>query len=255
MKYAQLIIGLLAGTAIGGTVVASTGTPAGATADAETIKKIVREVISEEPKLIMESVQKFQMSQQKKQAEGASEAMKDSAVQEKVYNDPNAASHGPKDSKRVMAEFFDYNCGACKYMFKSIDELIKKDKTVRVVFHEYPIFGPVSEMNSKIGLAVNRLYAEKYYDFHVKMMTHEGRVDDKVAYGYAKDLGMDVEKLQAEVAKPELNAILENNRQLGDTLQIQGTPTLTIGTEVVQHALSFTDLESKLNGNSAPKKD
>ncbi len=65
MKYAQLIMGLLIGTALGGTVVASTGVAPGGAADPEAIKQIVRDVISQEPKLILDSVQKYQMDAQK----------------------------------------------------------------------------------------------------------------------------------------------------------------------------------------------
>jgi protein-disulfide isomerase len=247
LKYAQLVIGLLAGTAIGGSVVASTGaSPLGAAGagDAEGVRKIVREVIMAEPKLILDSVQKFQMEQQKQQAGSASDALKNPDVRKQIYNDPNAASFGPKDSKRVVAEFFDYNCGACKMMFKSLDQLTKKDKAARVVFHEYPIFGPVSETNSKLGIAVNRLYPEKYFDFHAKMMTHEGRVDEKVALDYAKSLGMDADKLKAESEKKEVADILDANRALGAKIGIQGTPTLAVGDEIVPHAMS---LEAKLN--------
>ncbi len=255
MKYAQLIIGLLAGTAIGGTVIASTGAPTSMVGgDSESIKKIVREVIMAEPKLILDSVQKYQLSQQKQQAAGASEMLKDPTVRNLVFNDPNAAHHGPKDSKRVVVEFFDYNCGACKMTFKSIDALVKKDKTVRVVFHEYPIFGPVSDANSKLGFAVNRLYEDKYYEFHTKLMTHEGRVDEKIILDYAKGLGMDTEKLKAEAAKKEIEDLLLAARELGTTLNIQGTPTLAIGDEIIPHGLSPEDLEARVNAAYAEKK-
>jgi len=255
MKYAQLIIGLLAGTAIGGSVVASTGAPVSLVGgDSDSVKKIVREVIMAEPKLIIESVQKFQVDQQKQQAAGASEVLKDPAIRELVFNDRNAAHHGPKDSKRVVVEFFDYNCGACKMMFKSIDQLVQKDKTVRVVFHEYPIFGPVSDANSKLGFAVNRLYEDKYYEFHTKLMTHEGRVDEKIVLGYAKDLGMDVEKLKADAATKEVADLLVAARELGQKLNIQGTPTLVIGEELVPHGMSFEDLQARVNAAYSEKK-
>jgi len=254
MKYAQLIIGLLAGTAIGGSVIAATGSTAGTARDAESIRQIVREVIAAEPKLIMESVQKFQMEAQKNQAANASQALNDADVRAQVFNDPNAATYGPKDSKRVLVQFFDYNCGACKFMFKSTDALVKKDKAARIVFHEYPIFGPSSEANARIGLAVNRLSPEKYYDFHVKMMTAAQRVDEKMALTFASEIGLDEAKVKAEAAKPEVSAILESNRKLGEKLNIQGTPTLVVGDEVIPHALSFEDLEDRFE-KAAPQED
>jgi protein-disulfide isomerase len=247
MKYAHLIIGLLAGTAIGGSVVASTGAGiVGGSADPEAVRAIVREVIMAEPKLIMDSVQKFQMDQQKQAMSGANEALKDEAVKNQIFNDPTAGSVGPRDSKRVVAEFFDYNCGACKNVFKEIEKVVKKDPSVRVVFHEYPIFGPMSDANAKIGIAVNRLYPEKYFDFHTKMITHEGRVDEKVALGYVKDLGMDANKVKAETTSKEVGEILEANRKLGEKLQVRGTPTMVFLNEVVPHGMDAADLEARL---------
>jgi protein-disulfide isomerase len=251
MKYAQLLIGLLAGTALGGSVIAGTGiSPSGSAplGDAEATKQIVRDVIMNEPKLIIESVQKFQMDEQKKAMQGANEQLKDADVQKALYEDPNAAVVGNKNATRTIIEFFDYNCGACKMMFKSIDELLQKDKDVRVIFHEYPIFGPVSETNSKLGIAVWRLYPDQYLNFHVKMITHEGRVDEKIALDFAKSLGMDTDKIKAESEKPDVAAALDANRQLGEKLGIRGTPTLIVGDEIVPHALSFEELESRLGG-------
>lgn len=251
MKYAQLLIGVLAGAAIGGSVVAGTGAPlgGGSAGDAEAMKKIVRDVISEEPKLIIESLQKFQMEEQRKAMQSANEVLKDDSVNKALYEDPNAAVVGNKEATRTVVEFFDYNCGACKMMFKGIDELLKKDKYVKVIFHEYPIFGPASDTNSRIGLAVWRTNPDKYYDFHVKMMTHEGRVDEKVAYGYVKEVGIDEAKVRAEAEKKEIVEVIDSNRALGQKLKIQGTPTLVVNGEIVPHALSFEDLEARLNGS------
>lgn len=246
MKYAQLIMGLLVGTALGGAVVASQGGSVGSTANPEEIKQIVRDTISEEGKLILESVQKFQMAERNKSMSSANEALKDADLKEAIYNDANVAFVGPADSTRVVAEFFDYNCPACKMQYKALAEVIAKDKDVKVVFHEYPIFGPQSETNSKLGLSVFHVAPEKYLAFHDKMMTHEGRVDEKAALGFIKELGIDVKKVQAFAASEEAAAELEKSRALGSKLNVQGTPTLVIGEEVIPHAAPADEIEAKL---------
>ncbi|MDX2095864.1 MAG: DsbA family protein [Alphaproteobacteria bacterium] len=253
MRYTQLVIGFLVGTALGGSVIAGTGiapTGAGATAtDSESIKKIVREVIAQEPQLILDSVQKFQVEEQKKQSADAGQALNDKDVYDKLYNNPNTASYGPKDTKHVVVEFFDYNCPVCKVMFKSLDTLAKKDKTLRILFVEYPIFGAVSDMNSKLGLAVHRLHPEKYYAFHEKMMGVEGHGpgNNEPTLAFIKELGMDVEKVKAEANSPEVAAILDDNRKLGAKLHVQGTPLLVIGGEIIPHAMGLEELESRVN--------
>lgn len=255
MKYAQLVIGLLVGTALGGSVIAATGAPvtSGGATDNEAIKKIVREVIDQEPKLILDSVQKFQIEQQKQQTASASEALKDPAIHEKLYNNPDFASVGPKDAKRTVVEFFDYNCPVCKSQFKSLDALVKKDKSVRVVFVEFPIFGPVSDTNSKLGLAVNRLYPDKYFAFHEMMMgvPGHGPGNNEPTLKFIKELGMDVEKVKAESEKKEVADILIANRELGDKLQVRGTPLLVIGDEIIPHAIDMAELESRLSAIKA----
>lgn len=248
MKYAQLFMGLLIGVAVGGSVVASTGkgTAGSGAVDEEGVKRIVRQVIEEEPQLIMASVQKYQEKEAGRQSEKAGEALKDKAVRDEVYNDKNVGSVGPKDSKRVVVEFFDYNCPACKMQYKEIDKLVKADKTVRVLFREYPIFGPSSEQNSMIGIAITRLAPEKYFDFYEKMHAHNGRAGQAEVERFIKELGLDVEAVKTEARKPEVAAILEQNRVLGEKLGIQGTPTLVIGDEVILHAAEAGDIARRL---------
>jgi protein-disulfide isomerase len=252
MKYAQLIIGLLAGTALGGAVVASTGAPVGSamgtTLSKADVQAIVRETISSEPKLILESVQKYQDTLRNEQDANASAALKDKAVRDEVFNYPDAAFIGPKDATKIVVEFFDYDCPACKMMFKGIDQLVHTDKNVKVIFREYPIFGPVSDNNAKIGIAVSRLYPAQYFVFHEKMMSGQGHDgSEKKTMGILKDLGFDVEKVKAEAAKPDVQATLDATRKTGDKLHIQGTPTLVIGDEIVPHALGYDELKAKVD--------
>ena len=251
MKHTQMIMGLLIGTALGGSVVAATG--AGTTvnaADAETIRKVVRETISNEPQLIIDSVQKYQDSKREKDLKGASDALKDKSVHGQVFNIEGAASVGPKDTKRTIVEFFDYNCPACKMEAKAISQVVAKDKSVQVIFREYPIFGPVSENNSRLGLAVARISPTKYYAFYEKMMAHQGHAEEKDTLGFIKELGLDVEKVKTESQTKAVADALAANRKLGDDLHIQGTPTLVIGEELIPHALSPEDLVTKLDAVS-----
>lgn len=243
MKYAQLLMGLFAGVAIGGSVVAATGTKVGGTvADEEGIKKIVRQVIMNEPKLIIDSVQKMQMADRNKSNEAASEVLKDQAFLAKVYNDTKVGTVGPKDSKRVVVEFFDYNCPACKMQYKEIDTLVKNEKDVRVIFREYPIFGPQSDQNSRIGLAVARLAPEKYFAFYEKMHSNAGRSTEADALKYAKELGLDPAKVKEEAKNPEIDAELASNRELADKLHIQGTPSIVVGDKLIPHAAQAEEI-------------
>lgn len=250
MKYGQLMFGLLVGCALGALVAANNPAEAGAVGR-EVMEQVVRDVIAKEPKLILDSVQKYQEDQHRSALKGAGDALKDPAVHAQVFDDESAAFVGPKDAKKVVVEYFDYNCPACKAMYKTVDTVVAKNKDVKVILKEFPIFGPVSDMNSKIGLAVWHHYPDKYYDFHGKMFGNPGRIDEKTALKLVGDLGMDVKKVKAYADSPEAEATLKANRMQGERLMIQGTPTVIVGEEVIGHALGYDDIVSKL-GASAP---
>lgn len=211
------------------------------------VKEIVREVIKEEPKLIIESVQNMQKGDMKEKSAKASEALKDKALRLAIYDNAHSPFIGPANSEKVVVEFFDYNCPACKAQFVELAKVAKQDPDIKVIFKEYPIFGPQSDTNSKIGLAVAKLSPEHYFAFHEKMMNNPGRADEATALGFAKSLGVDVAKIKAEIAKPEYDEMLQTNRGIGDKLHVQGTPTLIVGDEVIPHMVSQAEIEQRLS--------
>ncbi|MEJ0009623.1 MAG: DsbA family protein [Alphaproteobacteria bacterium] len=162
MKYAQLITGLLIGTALGGSVVAATGSGdgggSGGGLSKDDVRAIVRDEIGNDGQLLIDSLQKYQASQRDQQSAKANESLKDAAVQKALYDTPDTAFVGNRNGKKVVVEFFDYNCPACKMMFPAIEKSIAENKEFKLVFKEFPIFGPVSDHNSAIGLAIWHLY-------------------------------------------------------------------------------------------------
>ncbi len=247
MKYAQLIVGLLAGTVLGAGGIASTGKQAAAGLTKEDVQQIVRDTIKDEPQLILQSVNDYQRGQQDADVKAASEQLKDSAVHMALFSTPDTAYAGNKDGKKVVVEFFDYNCPACKMMFTGIDKLVKEDKDFKIIFKEFPIFGPSSDNNAKRGLAIWKLFPDRYFEFHEKMMAKPGHGEEKVAHEVIKEMGLDAKKIEDEMKNPEYARMIEDNRKLGEKLKIQGTPTLVIGDELVPSALRYEDLKAKVD--------
>lgn len=171
-----------------------------------------------------------------------------------LFENPDSPSHGPKDADVTIVEFFDYNCGACKTMFRGLELKALQDKKLRVIFKEYPIFGELSNKLASIGQAVHKIAPEKYYAFHTKMMRHQGRVDEAIAHGYIRDVGINVAKVQELASTPAIWAIVEETTKLASTLEIKGTPTLIIGDELVPHALDANGLNAKIDAYRSRQK-
>ena len=251
MKYAQLIIGLLIGTALGGAVVSSetqhlhlAGSSAGS-ADDEHIRQVVRDTISGDGKLLLDSIQKYQSDQQQASVEEASKALQDPGVRDAIFNDDSLAYIGNPNGRHVVAQFFDYNCPVCHMQNQIFFDLMKQDPELKIVLHEFPIFGPDSDENTKIGFGVNKFYPKKYFAFYQKMMSGRGHdlTNEKVD-GYLKELGFDVAKLRTYAKSDEANEKLQKARDLSQKLKLQGTPSIVIGDSIVPHAMQKEEIES-----------
>lgn len=206
---------------------------------------LVKEYLNKNPEVIVESVAIYQKNMQEA---GVKEAVKAIAQnKDAIYNNPAIPTVGNKDAKVTIVEFFDYNCSACKYMFNTIDKVVKgNNKDVRFIFMEYPIFGEKSEKISTVGLAVYALSPAKYYEFHSHMMLHKGSLSKEDAKNYAEAVGIKKEELEKEIAKPKYEQLHKDNKILGAKLKVGGTPFLIIGDEPVPHALDEAGMNEYL---------
>lgn len=246
---AILAVAALVGGGYGYSLMTSTA-KAGAITE-ERVKEIVKQYINDNPKEIIASLQNWQMREEANRVQEQQKAVE--GIQDEFKDLKHYGYGGNLKGDVTVVEFFDYNCPACKMMFESLDGLLKEDKNVRLIFVEYPIFGPQSDENAKVGMAVAKLAPEKYFDFHAGMMRHQGKVDSVYAIDVAKNLGIDAEKLKAEIAKPEYNDLIAKDRELGKKLHIQGTPAVIIGSRMIPSALSLPDLKNHVKWARTPE--
>jgi protein-disulfide isomerase len=208
------------------------------------VTELVKTYIQDNPKDIIDSLQQWQMREESNRLKQQQSAVGDYVKYFKENHHYGVAGN-PKGDITVV-EFFDYNCPACKMMFESLDSVMKEDKNLRVVFVEYPIFGPMSDMNARIATSIAKIAPDKYYAFHTAMMRQKGKVNAEQAYEIAKNTGVDIEKLKEEVAKPENLQHLQKDREVATALHIQGTPALIIGDRMINSALSVNDLKTQI---------
>lgn len=222
--------------------------PAPAPVNAKAIEPIIRDYILNHPEVIMEAMVNFQKKKEAMESKVQIEFM--NAHKKELFDDAGTATVGPKMAKNVVVEFFDYNCGACKVMFPGLDQLIKEDKNLKVVFKEFPIFGDRSVALAKIGHAVYRIAPTKYLAFHEKMMGFEGRTTEMEALQFASQLGIDISLLKKEAEKPEIAAQIALDRKLAQGIGANGTPTLIVNGQIVGHALELDGLKERLYGTA-----
>ncbi len=218
----------------------------------QELPALIKEVLMNEPEMVMDAVKKLREKQQAEAKKKTDTAI--AANKEALLNDADTPSIGEKTADITVVEFFDYHCGYCKHMLPVITQLTSEDKKVRVVFKEFPILSEDSVTAARAALAVNRIAKDKYFAFHSALMKHEGAFDEKSLMDIAKKQGISADALKAEMAKPEVTAALDKSRKLGEEIGVRGTPALIVGNHFMPGAADLDTMKKSIADIRAGKK-
>jgi protein-disulfide isomerase len=197
-------------------------------AEKSEIESIIREYLLANPAIIREMADKLEV--QDKQAEDAQRDRALSVHKDEVFKTAADPTIGAKKGDVTIVEFMDYNCGWCKKSVKEVQALVGSDKNVKIIFKDFPIFGENSEYAAKAALAAEK--QGKYWELHQAMYGHEGEVTTDVVNQLAEAQGLDMKKLQNDIASKEVGERIAANMQLAKNLTINGTPAFVIDDKV-----------------------
>jgi protein-disulfide isomerase len=141
----------------------------------------------------------------------------------------------------TMVEFFDARCGYCKQMHPAMEELLRRQRDVRVVMKDLPILGPNSVLASRALLAAQR--QGKYAPLQDALLRLREDPAEPVLKREAERVGLDWARLRRDMDDPAIQARLQANLRLARDLQIEGTPALVVGETLVPGAVDLATLE------------
>ena len=162
---------------------------------------------------------------------------------EMLFDDPASPIGGNPDGDVTMVEFFDYRCGYCKGVQRTVAAALEQDPSLRVVFKELPVLGLVSVVAARAALAAHRQNPDKYVAFHGALMKSRDRLTKPSILRIARDMGFDAKRLEADMSSPEIDQAIERNLALATTLGILGTPAFVIGDKIVPGAVSLKTMK------------
>lgn len=199
---------------------------------------IIRQYLLENPEVVRDAMQELERKQQEAEDAARTDTLKTLAAE--IFRSKDDLIGGNPNGKVTMVEFFDYNCGYCKRAFPDVMKMIDADKDLKLVMKEFPILGAGSVYAARAALASRK--QGKYWEYHMALMAHEGRIDEAVADQIAEATGLDVKKLKADMETDEVNQVIGRNMQLADSLKIQGTPAFIIDETVIPGAVGYEAL-------------
>lgn len=210
------------------------------TAQREAIEEIIREYLLKNPEVIVESLENAREQQAQQEAERVRAVLQES--REELVNDPRSPVGGNPKGDVTIVEFFDYRCPYCKRVSGTLVQLMEEDPKLRVVMKEFPILSQESVQAARAGLAAAR--QGKYHSFHFALMDKGGSFSDQEIFAVAQSVGLDVERLRADMQDPAIESTLRRVHRLAGKLGISGTPAFVIGDTLVPGAVGLEQLRA-----------
>jgi len=139
----------------------------------------------------------------------------------------------------TLVEFFDYACPYCKASNPHVDQLLKEDKGLRVVYRELPILGPDSLTSARLSLEASKL--GRFARFHDALWA-AGRPAPATNAAAAQAAGIAADPK----SDPEIEAELKRNFALAGQLGATGTPLFVIGNRVMNGAVGYDALKQAI---------
>ncbi len=207
-------------------------------AERAAIRETVRELLREEPELVLRALETLRARQQQAEADRRRQALENS--RELLERDPGAPVAGNPGGDVTLVEFFDYRCPYCRAIAPTVMDLAKSDPDLRIVFREWPILSRESEFAARAALAAAR--QGRYPEFHMALMQLDELTPETIRET-ARALGLDLARLEADMQRPDVRKHLEDSDRLARELGISGTPAFVIGDHVVPGMADRATLE------------
>ena len=208
------------------------------------IQAIVRSYLIAHPEVLEEAMNELNKRQAAEEAAKHEAAIGQNA--DSIFNSPHGVVLGNKDGDVAFVEFFDYNCGYCKRAMADMLDLLKSDPKLKIVLKEFPVLSEGSVEAAKVAVAVRMQDPKKYLDFHTRLLGGRGPVDKARALAAAKEVGLDVARIEKDLANPEVRATIEENMKLAEDMGLNGTPSYVNGKQVVVGAVGLEGLKEKI---------
>jgi len=200
-------------------------------------------------KIIIDSMKQGKTADQALEA-----AMKSKWGPEKILNDPvkipvaGAPVTGPADAAITIVEFSDFQCPYCAAAVPQLRAILKAYPTqVKLIFKQFPL-----EEHAQADLAATAAVAAqkqgKFWPMHDALYAHVDDLSRKSILKLAGDIGLNVDKLEADMDTTDVRQTVQRDVQDGNDAAVEGTPTIFIDGQRYNGPITFEALKPILDG-------
>lgn len=139
----------------------------------------------------------------------------------------------PAEGIVPIAVFSDYQCAWCRVLSEMLIDM--DDDGIAVTWHEWPVFGPNSEIAARAALAADMQGG--YLAFHQRLMNGAFAPTPAYLAALSEDEGLDPARLLIDMESPEVESRLALSFALAEEFRFRGTPGLIVGHTIVNGSI------------------
>ncbi|WP_339136888.1 MAG: thioredoxin domain-containing protein [Candidatus Electrothrix sp. GW3-4] len=160
---------------------------------------------------------------------------------------------GKEDAPVTLVVFSDFQCPFCSKIQPLLDEVLKKNPDkVKIVFKHLPL--QMHKQARPAALAAIAAHEQgKFWQMHDALFATAKKLSKENIEKAAKDVGLDIEKFNKDLANPTIQAKLKKDMIDAGKAGVSGTPTLFINGRQVK-GRGANVLQEMIDQELAPKK-
>ena len=150
---------------------------------------------------------------------------------------PGLVDIGEATANVTLYQFYDLNCPFCREAAHDVDELVRTDRALRLVFVPYPVLSVQSVEGARVELAVREIVTpQQFLEFHRKIYAGRGIIDGARALAVAQEMGLDQKQIIELANAQRVTDTMKVHAQLGTALKLMATPAYVIqGVAILGH--------------------
>ncbi len=145
---------------------------------------------------------------------------------------------GPADAPVTLVEYGDYQCPYCGRAFPIVQDVRRRlGDRLRFVFRNFPLTQIHEHAEHAAEVAEAAAAQGKFWPMHDWLFRHQHTLDDDALLAGAREVGLDMERVQRELADGTHRARVREDFSTGIRSGVNGTPTFYVNG--VRHDADF----------------
>jgi protein-disulfide isomerase len=241
-----------------------------AAAHAAATKDEVRDILKKNPDILLDVLKEnkkalFEIVNQAAQEEQARRQKDEEEREKKEFDQAFKSPMKPEISKKTrirgnanakytLVEYSDFQCPYCTRGYHTVEDLRKKyGESLRFVFKHLPLTNihPMAMPAARYMEAAAIQSPEKSWKFHDTLFENQAKLSEDYFKQVAKDLGLDVAKLEKDAKSSEVQAKIDADMDEAKKMGFTGTPGFLLNGIPVKGAYPveyFDTIVARLDG-------